>query len=162
MKAVYDEIDGPLLCKSTEGFIPTLLPLKETKYSLKGNAVKEDTCFEYPQGSSINNNNICITPYASQRSIHTSQTETGNDEDEMLHLLNGSASTSNRVGLAEAVLFGHIVDALCDEDLAPIITQYAGLMGFFEYICTTYFAIPYVRCGDSVDDVLHWKVTSIT
>ena len=61
-------------------------------------------------------------------------------------------------GMADALLFGHLVDALCMEQLAPVVTQYSSLMDFFESVCTAYFA----RTTDNMwsrEDPLLWNVS---
>jgi hypothetical protein len=62
-------------------------------------------------------------------------------------------------GVAEAVLFGHLAEVLCThERLAEIVVQYEGLLCFFQYICSTYFAVPYAEAVANGRDRLQWKV----
>jgi hypothetical protein len=57
-------------------------------------------------------------------------------------------------GLADAVLFGNIADALSYEKSSKIIVQYEALMSFFENICSKYFAVFFCKEKDEK----YWKV----
>jgi len=52
--------------------------------------------------------------------------------------------SQGNAGIAEAILFGHMADVLCTNDqIAEIIMEHQGLMQFFQYISSLYFAVPY-------------------
>ena len=59
---------------------------------------------------------------------------------------------------ADAVLFGHIADALTNETMSPIIQRHAAIMAFFRDVCHEYFGAPYLE-EDPIH--LHWKVSYI-
>eukprot|EP00600_Ochromonadales_sp_CCMP1393_P007393 CAMPEP_0174959750 /NCGR_PEP_ID=MMETSP0004_2-20121128/3347_1 /TAXON_ID=420556 /ORGANISM="Ochromonas sp., Strain CCMP1393" /LENGTH=521 /DNA_ID=CAMNT_0016208097 /DNA_START=24 /DNA_END=1586 /DNA_ORIENTATION=- len=52
--------------------------------------------------------------------------------------------SQGNAGIAEAILFGHMADVLCTNDqIAEILMEHQGLMQFFQYISSLYFAVPY-------------------
>lgn len=62
-------------------------------------------------------------------------------------------------GLAEAVLFGHMAEVLCThEGLAAVLVQNEGLLSFFQFMCSTFFAVTYAHACTSGVDRLSWKV----
>lgn len=74
----------------------------------------------------------------------------------------GRRKKSPDATIAEAVLFGHMAEVLCThEKLATILTQYEGLLSFFQFMCSTFFTVPYAHTVASGDDSLGWKVRAI-
>ena len=65
-----------------------------------------------------------------------------------------------RVGVAEAIMFGHMAEVLSThEQLATILTKHDGLLSFFQYICTTFFTVPYAEACANGRDHMQWKVS---
>lgn len=67
-----------------------------------------------------------------------------------------STEAVTKRGQADAVLFGHIAEVLCNENLSPILLKYPALMRFFENVCSTFFAVPF-NAKDS--DGNNWNVS---
>ncbi len=59
-------------------------------------------------------------------------------------------------GQADAVLFGHVADALCNPLLAPVVASFSSLMTFYMHVCDEYFRVPYVSVSATDDQT--WKV----
>lgn len=68
-------------------------------------------------------------------------------------------NASMYVGVGEAVMFGHMAEVLCcHEKLAAILVQFEGLLAFFQFVCTNFFALPYEDAAKSGVDNSNWKV----
>ena len=57
-------------------------------------------------------------------------------------ILGGQKTVSRHRGVAEAVLFGHLVEALSNPTVSPIIKKYDHLTVFTRNILEEYFLIP--------------------
>jgi hypothetical protein len=74
-------------------------------------------------------------------------------------LSGGSLQSSAGRGQADAVLFGHIAEALSNETLSSVVTKHNALLAFFSHVCNVYFATPYNTTTDSDDK--SWTVWCI-
>lgn len=72
----------------------------------------------------------------------------------------GSSAKYPRRGRADAVLFGHIAEALCHEKLSVVIQEYHSLMAFFRNVCNVFFSTPYNTLSADKDD-LCWTVSDV-
>ena len=69
------------------------------------------------------------------------------------------AATLLEMGMADAVLFGHIAEALCHDKLSVIIQEYDLIMTYFGDICQRFFAVSYSTADDDSEGVPKtWKV----
>lgn len=62
-----------------------------------------------------------------------------------------------RRGLSDAVLFGHIAEALSNDTLSPLVSKHSALMAFFHHVCNAYFSTPYHTTKESDDQ--SWTVS---
>ncbi len=85
---------------------------------------------------------------------------TGREEHALanaISILTGSTYQSNTGrGQADAVLFGHLAEALSNETLSAVVAKHSALMAFFSHVCNVHFATPYNTTSDSDDQ--SWTV----
>lgn len=62
-----------------------------------------------------------------------------------------------RRGLVDALLFAHLIDAFCFEELQPVIAKHGALIQFIEDMSNEYFT---ADCSQTADNRISWQVSA--
>ena len=174
---MYGELNDALLRKIAQGNAPTFTQLDE--FELLGCQLAEDMAQSRGVGGGGGSSGVGEDEDRRDEnggdSVHSSPARGSSGRHSPNKHATGGYGTSAAgaaapVGVAEAVLFGHMAEVLCSSHtlLSTMLQRHEGLLRFFQYICTTYFSAPYNSVTDGGSSggrsgyfpPLHWKVTS--